>query len=258
MSVAVWRLVLLGAVPCVSLACSSRSGLGARASDNLERSCYASVQGQPVRSTLISVKEPGTERLMGMIELDTGERLLEEATLDASGRLVEAEATLSPMAAGHAPQDAIRVSFRPERDAIEVIAPARHLEWSVPHDLPWAWLPLLTAPLPSGQGRAPIATPLGARVAFRAADGGRVVRMLDLGALRAQTLTADQLVVTDGDGEGATVVLGDDAIDVENGTPRRLHLSALDASLEILDARVPSSALVAALRCTALSGSFAP
>jgi hypothetical protein len=82
------------------------------------------------------------------------------------------------------------------------------------------------------------------------------VRLLDVGALEHHTWTADQLVITDGD--SATVVLADDAVDVEHGSPRRLHLVALDTTLEVLDARAPSRALVAALRCTAPSGSIAP
>ena len=206
-----------------------------------------------MHSTLVSMQSGDTERLIGLTELGTGERLVEQATIDLTGRLLEAAATLSPApgtAAGSGP--ATRVVFHPDRSSVEITAPAVHVEWSVPNDLPWVWAPLLTGPSPwrNRPGR-PIATPLGARAAFRAAEGGRAVRLLDLGTLQHHTVTADQVVIPDG--VNATVVLADDVVDVENGAPRRLHLSALDTTLEVLDARAPSSALVAALRCTELS-----
>jgi hypothetical protein len=253
MSPSVSVLILLVAVPSSSLACSSARR--PRWSNDLRRSCYAAVDGQAVYSTLASMQTGNAERMIGMTELASGARLVEQATLDQSGRLVEADATLTPAGAAD-PGPVTRVVFRPGRRSVELSTPALHLEWSVPDDLPWVWAPLLTAPSRSTSHPAPIATPLGARVAFRAAEAGRSVRLLDLGALEHHTLTADQLVITDGD--SATVVLADDAVDVDHGSPRRLHLAALDTTLEVLDARAPSRALVAALRCTAPSGSIAP
>ncbi|HET6150835.1 MAG TPA: hypothetical protein VFH68_25080 [Polyangia bacterium] len=254
MSLNVSVLVLLVAGPWSSLGC----GAARRApwSTDLRRSCYSTVEGQPVHSTLVSMQTLGTEQLVGMTELGTGERLVEEATIDPTGRLVEAAATLSPARGVGAPVTATRVVFHPGRNSVEISAPALQVKWSVPSDLPWIWAPMLTGPAASlnSPGR-PIATPLGARAAFRAAQSGGAVRLLDLGVLQHHTVTADQLVVPDG--ADATVILADDVVAIENGAPRRLYLSALDTTLEVLDARAPSSAL-AAVRCTELSGSIAP
>jgi hypothetical protein len=254
-------LLLLIAAPFSSLACRP-ARLDGHAT-NLHRSCYALVGGQPVHSTLVSTKTDGAERLIGLTELGSGARLVEEATIDDSGQLVEAEATLTPAAAAQAAVGTgtearaaeTHVVFHPGRRTVELTTPTLHVEWSVPDDRPWVWAPLLTV-----EGPRPIATPLDARVALRAAENGRTVRLLDLGTLEQHTLAADQMVIQNGDGAGASasVIIGDDVIDVENGTPRRLHLAALDDTLELLDASAPSGALVAALRCTSLSGSFAP
>jgi hypothetical protein len=188
------------------------------------------------------------ERLLGLTELASGERLVEDVTIDESGRLVEGVATLT--AAGSTA--ATRVVLHPGLGSATLTTPVLNLEWSVPNDLPWVWAPVLTA---RAQAR-PIATPLDAEVVFRAAAAGRPVRLLDLGALAHHSVTADQMVIPDGD--AATVLLASDVIDFENGSPRQLHLSALDQTLDIIDANAPSGALVAALRCTALSGSLTP
>jgi hypothetical protein len=209
-----------------------------------------------VYSTLVSMKAGASERLIGLTEFGTGARLVEEATIGESGQLVEAEATLTAAAGATGARPVTRVVLHPGRSSVEVSAPALHVEWSVPNDLPWVWAPLLTSGSPPTGSPRPIATPLGAWVAFRSTETSRAVRVLDLGVLQQHTLTVDQLVIPDG--AGATVVLADDVIDVEDGKPRRLRLAALDATLEVLDARAPSSTLVAALRCTALSGSSAP
>lgn len=246
-------LVLVGA-PWSALACSPARR--ARGSTDLTRSCYAAVGGQPVYSTLVSMKTGASERLIGLTELGTGARLVEEATIGESGRLLEAEATLTAAAGPKGPGPVTRMVLHPGRSSVEVTGPVLHVEWSVPNDLPWVWAPLLTSGAPPTRSAGSIATPLSAWVAFRSAETSRAVRLLDLGVLQHHTVTADQLVIPDG--AGATVVLADDVIDVEDGVPRRLRLAALDSILEVLDARAPSSTLVAALRCTALSGSSAP
>ena len=197
------------------------------------------------------------ERLVGLTELGTGERLVEEATIDPSGRLVDARATVTGVAVADEPAPVTRVAFEPAQGAITATTPDRYVDWHVPNDLPWVWVPLLIARGSAGTGiPGPVVTPLGAWVAVRAAQAGQAVRLLDFTALEAHTLVADQLVVPDG--ASATVVLGDDFADVDGGKIRRLHLAALGSTLEILDARAPSSALVAALRCAAPSGSSAP
>jgi len=210
-----------------------------------------------VYSTLVNMKVTGGERLVGMTELGTGERVVEEATIDESGRLVRALATVTGVAVADQPAPVTNVAFEPAQGAITAMTPDRYVDWRVSNDLPWVWVSLLTAGHSRETGTpGPVVTPLGAWVAFRAAQAGQAVRLLDLAALEGHTLTADQLVVSSG--ASATVVLGDDFADVEDGKPRRLNLAALCSTLEIVDARLPSSTLVAALRCAAPSGSSAP
>jgi hypothetical protein len=147
------------------------------------------------------------------------------------------------------------VLFDPGRGSVDVTASAHHVHWDVPDDLPWIWAPLLTA---SATGGA-VATAVEARVIWKAAAGGQAVRLLEVGALRSQTVTAAQVLVPDS-GEagvnrserraGGTVVLGDDAIDVEGGMPARLHLAALGTEVEPVDADGLSGSLVASSRCS--------
>ena len=246
---------LLVAMAAISVGC--RSARPAPSPRDLRRTCYAGVGGPSVYSTLVSMKVSGGERLVGLTELGTGERLVEEATIDESGRLVDARATVTGAAVADQPAPVTLVAFEPAQGAITATTPDRYVDWRVPNDLPWVWLPLLTAGHSARTGApGPVVTPLGAWVAFRAAQAGQAVRVLDFAALEDYTLARDQLVVSDG--ASGTVVLGDDFADVDGGKPRRLHLAALDSTLEILDPRAPSSALVAALRCAAPSGSSAP
>jgi hypothetical protein len=256
MSPEVSVLLLLVAASLASLAC--RAPRPAVPSTDVSRSWYAAMNGQPVHSTLVRARTHGTERLVGMTGLLSGERLVEQAaTIDESGQLVDAEATLTPAAdvGGPGRSMATHAAFHPERKRVELTTTALRMEWSVPNDLPWVWAPLLTVDPVAGKNSPSVATPLDARVAFRAAHDGRAVRLLDLGALEQHTLTADQMVIPDG--ADATVVIGDDVIDVEDGPPRRLHLAALDDTLALLEASAPSGPLVAALGCADLSGSFA-
>ena len=246
---------LLAAIAAGGVGCSpARPAPSLR---SLTRSCYASVVGPSVNSTLVRMQVNGGEHLIGLTELGTGERLVEEATIDGSGRLVNAAATLTGAPIAGEPAPVTRVALEPAQGAVTLMAPDRYLDWRVANDLPWTWLSLLTAGHATAPGApGPIATPLGAWVAFRASESAPAVRVIDLAAVADHSLAADQLVVPDG--ASATVVLGDDFADVDGGKPRRLHLAALGSTLEILDARAPSSALVAALRCTAPSGSSAP
>jgi hypothetical protein len=211
------------------------------------RLCYASSDGL-VRSTLVSTQARGAERLVAVTELASGARLVEDVKLDESGRVIEATATL----AATEKRGAIRVALNPGDGSVQVNTDTFRTVGTVPNDLPWVWAPLLTEPSTG----APIATPLEAYLVFRAAASARPVRLLDLGALDSHTVTADQLVVRDGD--RATVILGDDAADFDGGVPRRLYLTAFGAKLEPMKSDKPPTVLAAALSCKAPSGSFLP
>src|SRR5215471_3113025 len=92
------------ATSLISLACSNP--LGDARAKGLDPICYASPDGQRVRSTLLLTPlTDGGERLVGVTELRTGSlpepsgpviRVVEQAKLDATGRLVHLEATLGP------------------------------------------------------------------------------------------------------------------------------------------------------------------
>jgi hypothetical protein len=191
--------------------------------------CYASPDGRLLRSTLSVTPESGGERLVGVTELRAEARelvrVVEKANLDASGRLLHLEATATRETA----DSSTTVVLDATTGRVEVTRTNLHVVWTVPTDLPWVWVPILTEP----RGQRPIATPLEGRVVLRATGSGRPVRRIDLGALVTHPMTADQLVVSEAG--GATVVLGDDALDVENDRVKTLHVAALGISLETVE-----------------------
>jgi hypothetical protein len=213
----------------------------ARTAARAEGFCYVSSDGRRVRSTVVRTQEPGGERLVGVTEIDggAGGRLRQEVTLDATGAVRRAEAQLD--AVGGRP--AKRVVMDPVAGSVDITMSSTRIHWDVPTDFPWVWAPLLTSTASGG----PMATPLDARVVWRAAAQGRAVRLLDLGTLASYGMTADQVAVADA--KGGTVILADDAIDMEAGMPKRLHLAALGSEVEAVSADGATGTLVALARC---------
>jgi len=219
----------------ISLACSQP--LGEARAKSLDPICYASADGQRMKSTLLLASlSGGGERLIGVTELRAGAsgstttgrvvRAVEEAKLDASGRLLHLEATLGP-ASGEVET---RVVLDAASGRVRISTPSTHVDWSVPSDLPWVWASILRDPA-SGE---PIATPALGRVALRAGNSS-AVRVLDLGALTSHAVATDQVIVPS-EPDRAIVVAADDAIETENGVPLYLHLAALRTTLEPVDA----------------------
>jgi hypothetical protein len=189
--------------------------------------------------------------LHGVTELTReGLRLLEDVTLDETGALKFATAVLTRT--GDTSEKRILVD--PEHGTVDVTSAALHLHWVVPRDYPWIWAPLLATSAPDGRD-APVATPLDARVVWRASAGGRTVRLIDLGTLKSYTLLADQVAAREGD--AGTVVLGNDASEMVQGMPKSLHLAAFGTDLVNNDLAPTTSALLAVAGCTAPRGSFA-
>jgi hypothetical protein len=195
-----------------------------------------------VHSTLMI--EAGNKRLSSVTQLADGTCLAEEARLDAAGRVLDAQATLAAADSG----EVRHVALDARRGAVEVSAPNLHIRWKVPNDLPWAWSSLLG----ERESGAPIATPLGAVVAMRAASADRALRWLDLDGLESHTIMADQVLVAEG--RAHTVVLGDDAAELQGGLPQRIHHAALGRDLLADDAQAPWTAL-AAFSCVPRGGS---
>src|SRR5262252_838826 len=149
------RLTFLSTVATsvISLACSNP--LGDARAKALDPICYASPDGQRVKSTLLLAPlTGGGERLVGVTELRTISlpdasvsgnvvRVVEEAKLDATGRLVHLEATLGP--ASGDPDS--RVVLDPASGRVRINTPSAHVDWSVPSDLPWLWASILRDPL---------------------------------------------------------------------------------------------------------------
>jgi hypothetical protein len=213
-------------------------------------SCFASADVGGLESALSRSVSANAEHLHGVTELPSeGLRLVEDVTLDERGALKSAEAVLTRT--GDTFEK--RVLIDSERGTVDVTAAALHLHWDVPRDYPWIWAPLLTTK--TANGSAPISTPLDARVVWRAAAGGRTVRLLDLGTLQSYTLVADQVASREGD--SGTVVLGSDASEIEQGMPKSLHLAALNSDLVNRDLAQTSSALLAVAGCMAPRGLFA-
>jgi hypothetical protein len=240
-------MALLSAMPLTQTCALSPAPSAADAG----HSCFTSADAGGVRSALSSQVFSDSEHLHGVTELSSeGLRLVEDVTLDESGALRSAEAVLTRT--GDTSEK--RVLIDPEHGTVEVTTAGLHLHWEVPRDYPWIWAPLLTASASNGGG-APVSTPLDARVVWRAAAGGRTVRLLDLGTLKSYTLVADQVATREGD--SGTVVLGNDASEIEHGMPKSLHLAAMDAILVNTDLAQTSSALLAVAGCTAPRGLFA-
>lgn len=217
------KIITALAVSLLATACANRVARQKPESRLIE---YASQDERSVRGTLVVARTATAEGLAGVTDLGPDFlRAVEQAKLDADGRLVRLDATL-----GSTGGDVdTRVVLDASSGRVSITTASVHIDWSVPTDLPWVWAPLLTMP----GGKAPVTTPVLAAVAVRAARGGRAVRMLDLGKLESYAVTGDQLAVTD-EGE-TTVIIGNDFADVEKGIPSALHLGVLETTFTRVD-----------------------
>jgi len=209
-------------VLAASLFAAGDSTIEPRALLQTDAHTYATADAS-VRSALVVSTLGEGERLRSVTELPNGSQLTELATTDGAGRLVRAELTFNEQAR----DKRVRVVLDPRNGKVELFSPTRRTSWTVPTDLPWVW-----APMHDPVSRGAYATPLEAQVALRAAMGNRPVRLLDLTRLESFTLMSDQLLVRDQDSGRATVVLGDDYVEILDGRPHRLHLAAIGGDLE--------------------------
>lgn len=201
--------------------------------------------GSRMQSSLVQSLDgrDATEHLSGLTQLDDGSWASEDATLDASGRLLRAEAKLAgPCGREH--EIVRRIVLDPRAGTVDITAPALQTRWAVPNDLPWVYAPLLHV---EGEDEQRVTTPVAAVVALRAARVDRAVRMLDVDRFRSHSVMVDQVVVPD---EHEThVVLGDDVAEIDASLPQRLHLAALGREVRAVDAE--RLAEVAAAPCAA-------
>jgi hypothetical protein len=193
-----------------------------RARSNALLRDYAATDGSTLQATLVIDELPHEQRLASATHFEDGSCLVEEATIDRSGRLRHAA---------------------PERKTVKITQPAHRMQWTVPSDLPWVYAPLVE----TEAGLRTIATPLSAMVTQRAAAEHSTLRTLDLSTLDSATIMADQLFVADQD--GSIVVVGDDAVDFVDGLPHSWHNAALDRDLGLRQSNDILS-LLAAFSCS--------
>ena len=142
----------------------------------------------------------------------------EEIVLADDGTLVRAYTSLQENG------EETRTWYEPRAELVTTTARAGTHHEHVPRgDAPWVYGPVHTA-----RGEA-IGTPLAALAMERASQ--QRTRLLRVGPAGSQLVPVDQLVVATGENT-STVVLGDDAVDVDRIGVRSLHLHTGDGVLE--------------------------
>jgi hypothetical protein len=149
----------------------------------------------------------GRETLHGETDLAgaAAERVVEDVTLDAHGRLERAVIALS---GGCGERASKTVTIDRLAGTVTVTTAAGSATWSPAGDSPWIY-----APIEGPRGLA-ASTPIAAWVALRAASGSPSVRRIDADARRAFAVASDQIAIPTE--RGTTVALGDDGIDASD------------------------------------------
>lgn len=147
--------------------------------------------------------------------------IAEDVRLDASGRLVHAETR----ARGEAPNSLeTKVTFDPPSRTVVVEREGKRTEWSVPGDEPWVLAPV-TAP-----AGTTVPTPLVAWTTYRASRDAQWVRLILPLEQKSYVVPRDQYVV------GGTVIVGDQAVDVDAHFVRSIQLGGVELARSALGA----------------------
>lgn len=223
-------LLILGALSCTS------SQAEPQVPGPTTYRSYRTWDATAVSSTLVEQTLGELHTLRGHTQLRDGTWLMERATLDSHGRLLEAEIDRGGPCAAHPTHIAIDA----QHGNVEVDTAGVHTHWSVPTDLPWVPVGLLARET-SGHH---VATPVAMTIALRSAKNVRATRLVDVQHLASATIMSDQMLVT---GAEPTVVLGDDYAEVEGDLPVRVHVAAFDGDLDANDPDL--TAAWARLRC---------
>jgi hypothetical protein len=196
---------------------------------------YATGDGTTAHGSLnVSSDE---RHLSGVLSLADGSCVTEEAMTELDGRLRHADVWISQPSAA----ETVHAMLDAEHGTVAIKTPSLDIHWNVPNDLPWIWQPCLRK---RGE-QAGVATPLSVLVARGGARADRAVRSIDLQTLQHASVMSDQIMV--GDDSALEVVLGDDAADVADGVPQRIHSAALRTNLTRIDASQGET--LAALSC---------
>lgn len=162
------------------------------------------------------VAPDGAESLHGEMELDLGEggrrRVVEDASLDARGRLVAASITVTR---DHAPEAWLQLDAA--RGVVRVLTPEGLTEHRAASDAPWIYAP------PAGPERT-VATPVSAWIALRAAASSPELRLVQLDLREGWLVPRDQVAIPTE--LGVTAVIGDHGADASDGFIQEIRLNA--------------------------------
>lgn len=190
---------------------------GARAVSRVERQLSAN-GGEMLRGT--------TEVLLAGAAHP--EVVVEEAEIDASGRLVRATSELR--AGAHRTTVVRSVDFDAVKGRVTVRDEGGERAWLVPAEQPWMYAGLYSDVAPHASDM----TAVQAWVARRAADAGRRVRLVEVLAHRSSVTLSDQVVFEDG--ERDLVVLGDEVAETDRDFVRALPWKGLESVSDELHA----------------------
>jgi hypothetical protein len=178
----------------------------------------------------------GAEALHGETEFQSDGAdllLVEDARLDARGKLIKAEISLSKRCSGEAPQ---RITYEATEGVVRTLDSRGEKRWRAPADAPWT-----IAPPRDAAGRS-LATPVSGWIAIRAAAAAPMLRVIDAGAATAYAVPSDQLAVATE--RGTTAVLGSAGVDAGPLFVDDLRLTSMSRSMKRVDTLPTSSALV--------------
>jgi hypothetical protein len=144
----------------------------------------------------------------------------ETAQIDASGRLVLATAELR--SGPHAAQLVRSIRLDAAAGAVKVRDEKGERSWRVPSDQPWIYQGLFSDIAPESSD----VTAVQAWVARRAAHSAERLREVHVAGREHHLTVADQVAFADGSSEW--IVLGDEAIETDEGFVRTLRWKALE------------------------------
>ncbi|MDI1444503.1 hypothetical protein [Polyangium sp. 6x1] len=202
----------------LTTACDAPAGAGdakglARAGEETSTFVFAGKRGS-TGQTWRSIGPDGTEKLHGemrlMLASGAERQVVEDVTLDVSGRIVAAEITATSSAPNELP---VRLGLVPSEGLVRIVSGSSETSFRVPVDAPWVYT-ALPAGLP--------ATPIAAWIAKRGADTAPWLRVVSASEARSFLAPLDQVVVRTE--TGTTVVLGQDAADTDAVFVRDLRL----------------------------------
>jgi hypothetical protein len=193
-----FKYTVRGLVAAAVLVLSACASPRASAPDPVRAEAYSFEDGAgSTGSVFRAIAADGAEALHGVTDVITADgarRIVEDATLDAQGRLVRAEIVVTRGEGGAIEE---HVQLDRARGTIRAATPGGTVEWPAPLDAPWAIEPLARG----------AATPIAAWIGARAAASNASVRVIRADQRTSYRAPAEQVAIPHE--LGATVILGD-------------------------------------------------